>query len=91
MNSDVVPSRDEILESALSLDPADRAYLADELERSLPIATFVSDEFAVNWSGEIDRRIATYDCGESMTVSFDFALDHIRQALAEHRTRQANS
>ena len=91
MNSDIVPSRDEILERALCLDPADRAYLADELERSLPLATFVSDEIAAAWSGEIDRRIAAYDRGETTAVDFDSALDHIGQALAERRTHQANS
>ena len=80
------PARDEILQLALALDLADRAYLADELERSLPSTAFASGEIATAWSEEIDRRIAAYDRGETTAISFDSALDHIRTALAEHRT-----
>jgi|GEM_PF-6791363 hypothetical protein len=39
MNSISNRPREEILQQALALDPADRAYLADELERSLPWTT----------------------------------------------------
>lgn len=81
--------RETILQQALALDPEDRAVLADELERSLPSVAFASNDVAAAWSGEIDRRIAAYDRGETTTVSFDKALDHIRQALAERRMKQA--
>ena len=83
------PPRDEILQQALEL--ADRAYLADELERSLPSTAFASDEIATAWSEEIDRRIAAYDRGEITAINFDSALDHIRTALAERRSWMANS
>ncbi len=85
------PPRDEILQHALALDLADRAYLADELERSLPSTAFASDEIATAWSEEIDRRIAAYDRGETTAISFDSAINHIRTALSERRSRMANS
>ena len=85
------PPRDEILQQALALDLADRAYLADELERSLPPTAVASDEIATAWSVEIDRRSSAYDRGETTAISFDSALDHIRTALAERRSRMAKS
>ena len=84
------PPRDEILQQALAIDLADRAYLADELERSLPPTAFASDEIATAWSEEIDRRIAAYDRGETTAISFDSAIDHIRTALAERRSRMSD-
>ena len=91
MESTTVPQRDEVLQQALALDPVDRAILADELERSLPPSAFESEEIAKAWSGEIDRRISAYDRGETSSVEFDSALDHIRQALMVRRTRQSRS
>ena len=91
MKQDTIPPRDEILQKALALDPSDRAYLADELERSLPTMLFPSDELSAAWSSEIDRRINAYDRGETNAVGFDTALDHARKALAEQRSRQGNS
>ena len=85
-----MPPREEILQMALALDPADRAFVADELERSLSTGAFASEEIAMAWSQEIDRRIAAYDRGETTAVSFDAAFDHMRNVLKEHRTRQAN-
>ena len=91
MESRTKPPRNEILQQALALDLADRVFLADELERSLPPTAFASDEIATAWSEEIDRRIAAYDRGEATAIRFDSALDHIRTALAERRSRTGKS
>lgn len=79
--------RDEVLQRALALAPDDRAFVAEALEESLPPAEFATPEIAAAWSAEIDRRIAAYDRGETTAVSFDAALDHLRQALAERRAQ----
>ena len=84
------PPRDEILQQALALDLADRVFLSDELERSLPSTAFASDEIATAWSEEIDRRIAAYDRDKTTAISFDSAIDHIRTALAERRSRMSD-
>jgi hypothetical protein len=83
--------RDAVLQQALNLDEQDRAYVADELERSLAPASFVSDEIAAAWSHEINRRLAAYDRGETTAIGFDESLEHIRQALTERRARAAKS
>jgi hypothetical protein len=88
MKQGTAPSREEVLQQALALDPADRAYVADELERSLTQTTFASEEIAAAWSEEIDRRIAACENGQSKAIDIDFALDRARQALLEHRSRR---
>ena len=90
MESNAVAARHEILQRALALDPADRAFLADELERSLPQAEFTSEDVVKAWSTEIDRRFAAYDRGDTTSVSLDAALGHIRRVLDDHRSRRAN-
>ena len=90
MESATKPPRDEILRQAIALDLADRVFLSDELERSLPSTAFASDEIATAWSEEIDRRIAAYDRDETTAISFDSAIDHIRTALAERRSRMSD-
>lgn len=91
MKPGTLPDRDTILQQALALDLADRAFLADELERSLPQFAFGSAEIASAWSEEIDRRIDSYDRGEAKAISFDTTLAHARQAIAEQRAKQAKS
>lgn len=81
--------RDAILQQALALGTADREYLADELERSLPSTGFATEEIAAAWSEEIDRRIAAYDRGEMSAISFEESLREAQQALREHRAKQA--
>jgi hypothetical protein len=88
MKPDSPPSRDEILEQALALDPGDRAFLVDELERSLPPTTFASEEIGAAWSEEIDRRIADYQNGRTNSLDINSALGHVRQALSQHRSRR---
>jgi hypothetical protein len=78
-------AREELLEQALALEADDRAFVADALEQSLTTGPGVTPEIAAAWSREIDRRIAAYDQGQTTSVDFDTALNHLRQALAEHR------
>ena len=81
-------SREDVLEQALALPLVDQAYLADVLEQRMAARPFSSQEIGDVWSKEIDRRIAAYDRGETIAVDFDKSLEHLRQAITEHRTRQ---
>lgn len=83
-----MPAREVLLQAALLLPPGDRALLVDALEESLDHGEFATPEIAAAWSEEIDRRLATYDRGETKAVTVDQALDHIRQSLAEQRAGQ---
>jgi hypothetical protein len=78
--------RDLILQEALALDDADRAYVRDMLEQSLPNAPFASPELAEEWYGEIDRRIEQVDNGEVTLVSEEEVL---REMQAKSRGRNA--
>jgi len=82
--------RDEIVQQALSLPPEDRAYVAELLEESLQECDFATQEVADAWSREIDRRIQAYKRGETTPVDADVALQHMRNALEEHRSKQAS-
>jgi hypothetical protein len=84
--------REAVLQQALSLAEEDRAYVADELERSLSSSTIeTEEEVAAAWSNELDRRMAAYLRGETKAVSFEESLEFLRNALAEHRARRAGS
>jgi putative addiction module component (TIGR02574 family) len=82
-------NRDEIAKQALGLPPEDRAYLADQLEQSLPHDGFATAEIARAWASEVDRRLESYDSGESPAAGFDEVMHRLRQRLAEHRERKA--
>ena len=77
---------EQIAQQALALPPEDRTYLADVLEQSLASGEFATPELAIEWSAEIDRRIAAYDRGETKGVDIQTALERIRACLAEHRS-----
>lgn len=81
-------SREVVLDQALALPLVDQAYLADVLEQRMARGLFASPEIGEMWSKEIDRRIAAYDRGETTAVDFDKSLEHLCQAITEHRTRQ---
>lgn len=83
--------RDQIIEQALSLDPQDRAFLADALERSLSNEGFATGEIATAWAAEIERRIAAYDRGEAQADEVGTVLERMRRYLAEHRARNVPS
>ncbi len=78
-----MPTRDVILQQALALNAADRAYVVDQLEQSLPQEAFTDHDIAEAWSQEIDRRISAFDRGETQAIGFEAALEQVRQALAK--------
>lgn len=80
---------ERIAEEALKLPPEDRAYLADQLEQSLPHEGFASAEIARAWASEINRRMEAYDSGQTQATGFDEVMRRLRQRLAEHRERKA--
>lgn len=77
--------RDEILERVLTLTAADRAFLADQIEASLPQEGTFEPAMADEWSQEIDRRLAAYDRGESPALELEGVISRIRQALNARR------
>jgi putative addiction module component (TIGR02574 family) len=81
--------RDEIAKQALSLSPEDRAYLADQLEQSLPHEQFATAEIAMAWASEVDRRLEAYDSGQTQAAGFDEVIHRLRHSLAERRARRA--
>ena len=81
-------SKEDILAQALALPPDDQAYLADMLEQRIATGHFSSPEIGEVWSNEINRRIADYDRGETTAMDFDKSLEYMKQAIAEHRSRQ---
>jgi hypothetical protein len=85
-----VITRDDILAKALALPPVDQAFVADMLEQKMATGHFSSPEIGEVWSNEINRRIRAYDRGETSTVDFDKSLEHLKQAIAEHRHRQGS-
>jgi hypothetical protein len=79
--------RDLILQEALALDDADRAYVIDRLQQSLPGSSlFASQEIAEEWSAEIDRRIEQVDNGQVTLVSEEEVLQEMQ---AKYRGRNA--
>jgi putative addiction module component (TIGR02574 family) len=80
-------SREQLLQQALSLPEDDRAYLAEMLEVSLPEPAAPSEQWAEEWSQEIDRRVSAYLRGEVKSISFEESLENMRRALEAHRPR----
>ena len=83
-------SRDDVLAQALSLPAVDQEYVADMLERRLATTHFSPPEIGELWTHEINRRIASYDGGETTAVEFEKSLEHMQQALAEHRRHKVS-
>ncbi|MGA2069530.1 MAG: addiction module protein [Thermoguttaceae bacterium] len=81
--------RDEIIQKALTLSPADRAYVADTLEQSLADGAFATPEIAAAWNAELERRLAAYDRGDTKAEGVGAAFEYIEQRLADHRARKA--
>ncbi len=57
--------REQVLEKALSLSAADRAFVADALEQCLPHAGFAIPEVAAAWAAEVERRIEAFERGST--------------------------
>jgi putative addiction module component (TIGR02574 family) len=83
--------RDEIVQQAMGLPPADRAYVADAIEQSLADGGFATPETAAEWVVEIERRVAAYDRGELSAVDGEAALKNMRRRLAEHRGQKGSA
>jgi hypothetical protein len=84
-------SREQILQDALALAPADRAFVVDQLEQSLDKGGFASPEIAAAWAQEVGQRVAAYDRGEIQAEDAEVVLSRMRRFLAEHRSRKAGS
>lgn len=81
--------RDQLVQQALALPDADRAFILDVLERSLAGRSFANPQIAAAWTQEIDRRLAAYDRGETTAIPFDVALDRIQRELEARRNVDA--
>jgi putative addiction module component (TIGR02574 family) len=80
--------REEIVQQAMSLPPADRVYVVDALEQSLAGDCLSTPEIAAAWAEEIERRIDAYDSGSLPASDMATALQNIRHHLASHRVRK---
>ncbi len=70
---------DDILQTALSLAPAERAEIAASLIASLDPQA--SEEIDAAWADEIKRRIDQIDRGEVQLVPADDVLRSMRERL----------
>lgn len=77
--------RDEIARAALTLPLEDRAYVADVLERSLDRGDFATPHIAEAWTGEINRRVAAFERGETKPVDLEASNARLREAFAQRR------
>lgn len=77
--------REELIQQALALSPADRALVADTLEQSLSPGGFATPEIAALWTKELERRIDAYDRGELPASHLEASLESMRRHLAAHR------
>lgn len=80
-----MPLRDEIVQQALTLSPADRVYVADALEQSLASEGLTSVDVAKSWADEVERRLAAYARGETTATDAKDALQLIRQYIQSKR------
>jgi hypothetical protein len=78
-------NRDEVLKHALSLPVADQAFVADMLEREIAATQAIPRELGKEWTTEIDRRVAAYECSEMMSLDIEQSLQLLRQAILAHQ------
>jgi putative addiction module component (TIGR02574 family) len=84
-----MPTRDEILRDALTLPPADRAFVANGIDQSFAPSGFATSDVAVAWASEVERRLAAYDRGDLEAIPAGVALAKMRERLAAFRARGA--
>ncbi|TAL37000.1 MAG: hypothetical protein EPN93_06110 [Spirochaetes bacterium] len=65
----------ELLEKAINLPPAERAYIIDKLMLSLDTA---DNELEKHWAAEAESRIDAYERGELKAVSIKDVLGKYR-------------
>ncbi len=80
--------REQVLEKALSLSAADRAFVADALEQSLPHEGFATPAIAEAWAAEVERRIEAFERGDVKAVDAGTAIERMQQHLAALRARK---
>lgn len=74
-------TRDEILDQALALSPADRAYIAQRIDDSLVQNEFASPEIAQAWMREVECRAEAYDRGEMPAEEWGVVVSRLRAQL----------
>lgn len=82
-------SRDEIVQHALALPADDRAFLLDLLEESLPHPRESTQDYAREWSAEINRRVDAYLRGETRATDAATAMQAMRDQLGQRLADQA--
>ncbi len=86
---------EQVLQDALALPPADRAFVVDQLELSLEKGSesggFASPDIAAAWSDEIGRRVSSYDRGDIQAEDADVVIRRMRGFLSEHINRKVES
>ena len=81
----LMTEREQVLEKALSLSAADRAFVADALEQSLPHEGFATPEVAAAWAAEVQRRIEAFERGDIKAVDADVAIERMQQQVSASR------
>lgn len=79
-------SRDDVLQQALALPPADQAYVADMLEAQVSRSLSLSPELEQAWSSELECRLVAYQQGELGSLDAVESVNQLRQALSLHRS-----
>ena len=75
--------REQVLAKALSLSAADRAFVADALEQSLPHEGFATPEIAAAWAAEVERRMEAFERGDIKAVDADVAIERMRDQITK--------
>jgi putative addiction module component (TIGR02574 family) len=70
---------EQVLQTALSLDPNDRAEIAATLIQSLDEQT--DDDIEAAWAEEIKRRVETIDEREVELIAADEVMRNMRERL----------
>ena len=73
---DVLNTFEEILRAALSLQPAERAMLADHLLEGL--ATAEQKRIDALWAEEAERRLREIDEGRVATIDGELVMQELR-------------
>jgi len=76
-----VPLREEIAIQARALSPSDRAYLIEIIESSLEEDGFADASIGAAWSAEVQRRLGTYDRGQTHAAGLSEAMTAIRERI----------
>jgi len=73
-----MPTREEIVQQALSLSLEERAYVADVIEQSLGSGEFATPDIAAAWMAEIERRARAFERGETSAEDWRTVISRLR-------------